>query len=233
MGFIKDQFFGGAEQDAADAQAQGMEQGIGRIDETGAQIRADLDPTIALGGQARDLYGDFLGLGGVEAEQTAINNFMESPGQKFLRERGERTVLRNQAALGGLRGGNVMKELTEFGIGTAAGQLGERKNRLAGVASAGDQANLYRSGIMQGDAANVANLRSGQGQARASGILGKKNAINNTLGRVAGAFTGTGGLGSAGPGADGLPTTVGGAGAVNPYGTSYGVPKWFRRGSGG
>ncbi len=198
MSFVKDVMFGGAEKKAAQAQEAAIQQGIDRIDRTGQRIRADFDPTIQLGGQARDLYGDFIGLGGPEAERAALQGFMESPGQAFLRKRGERAVLRNQSALGGLGGGNVLKELTDYGIGTAAGQLDNRLNRLAGVAGAGDAMNLSRAGFAAGDAANIANLYGAQGDARATGIRNRSNAIRNTLQQVAGAFTGTGGLGGAG-----------------------------------
>lgn len=227
MSFVKDTFFGGAEKKAAQAQERAIGQGIDRIDATGRQIRADLDPTIQRGEQASELYGDFIGLGGPEAERAALNDYIESPGQAFLRERGRREVLASAAATGGLRGGNVMKELTEFGIGTAATDLDNRLNRLRGVADSGDYANLSRAGMSADDAYNVANLNVAEGNARASGITARSGAIRNSLAKIAGAFTGTGGFGSA-PGANGLPQTVGGAGAVNPY--DSGVPAWFRRG---
>ena len=43
----------------------------------------------------------------LEQQQQAFAAFSESPGQRFLRDRQEKALLRNAASIGGLRGGNV------------------------------------------------------------------------------------------------------------------------------
>jgi hypothetical protein len=60
-----------------------------------------------------------LGLSGQGAQQEAYARFTESPGQAFLRERQERALLRNAAAIGGLGGGNVRTALQEQAFGRA------------------------------------------------------------------------------------------------------------------
>ena len=64
---------------------------------------------------AEQLLGAYAGATGPEAQRVAYDNFLASPGQQWLRDQGERSVLRNSAAIGGLGGGNVRKELTQYG----------------------------------------------------------------------------------------------------------------------
>lgn len=137
---------------------------------------------------AGEREAELLGLRGAEAEQAAISGFIESPGQKFLRERGERAVLRSASATGGLRGGNVLAELQRRGIGTAATQLGTRQDRLRAVAAGGTGALGTQAGIGAGISSNIAELLASRGDVRASGILGRKGAIKGTLTDVAKAF---------------------------------------------
>jgi len=77
---------------------------------------------------------------GAQAQQGAVDAFIESPGQAFLRERAEQALLRNQAAIGGLGGGNVRQELQEQAIGVAATQQQQQIQNLLAVAAQGQQA---------------------------------------------------------------------------------------------
>ena len=137
---------------------------------------------------------EFLGLRGAEAEQAAISGFQESPGQVFLRERAERATLRSAAATGGLRGGNVKRELQREAIGISGQFLGERLDRLAGVARGGREALGLQVGAGAGTSTNIAQLLAERGEARSTGILGRAGGIRRGLKQVAGAFTGTGGF---------------------------------------
>ena len=108
MSFIKDAFFGGAEKKAGKAQAAGITEGI---DEQRRQFditRQDFAPSIEAGDVSREQLLELIGGRGAEAEQAAIGRFQESPGQAFLRERAERTLLRNAGATGGLGGVRIV-----------------------------------------------------------------------------------------------------------------------------
>lgn len=112
-----------------------------------AGIKA-LNPWVNQGISANDQQAALSGAMGPEAQAQAYAQFRESPGQQFLREQGERAVMRNAAAMGGLGGGNVMKELTRYGQGMAAQDLQNQFSRLGSVADrgmqgAGLQTNLY------------------------------------------------------------------------------------------
>lgn len=195
MSFIKDAFFGGAEKRAGKKAAAGITEGIGEQRGQLATTREDFAPTIEAGDVTREQLLELIGGRGAEAEQAALGRFQESPGQKFLRERAERSLLRNQSAVGGLGGGNVLTALQEQAIGISSQQLSERKNRLAGVANVGTGAVANQANITSGISSNIAELLQGRGQARASGILGQAKGIRGGIGRLAGVFTGSGTLG--------------------------------------
>ena len=186
--FIGDTFFGGAERDAARAQAAGVSEGIGEQRRQFDLTREDFAPAIGAGNLSRERLLEFLGLRGSEAEQAAVSGFAESPGQAFLRERGERSLLRNQAAIGGLGGGNVRSELQRQGIGFAGQFLGERKDRLAGLAGGGLSAVGQQAGIGGNISSNIANLLAERGAATGAGIAGQAQARRSGLERIAGAF---------------------------------------------
>jgi hypothetical protein len=78
-----------------------------------------------------------LGLSGQGAQQEAYARFTESPGQAFLRERQERALLRNAAAIGGLGGGNVRTALQEQAFGRAQTDLDRQLTRLGVVSGQG------------------------------------------------------------------------------------------------
>lgn len=83
--------------------------------------------------------GEITGYGQATPEQMASTQsmFNESPGQRFLRERQETTLLRNQSALGGLGGGGAKRELAELGFNLAQTDMNNMYDRLGGIANRG------------------------------------------------------------------------------------------------
>jgi len=188
MSFVKDTFFGGAEARAGKKQARAAQRGIDEQQRQFDLTREDFAGIRERGELAGEQEASLLGLRGAEAEQAALSSFSESPGQRFLRERQERSLLRNQSSIGGLGGGNVRTALQEQAAGIASTQLGERKDRLAGVARGGATATAQGADIGAGISRNISQLFGDQGAARAGGILGRASGIRSGLGRVAGAF---------------------------------------------
>jgi hypothetical protein len=166
---------------------QGIGSGIDRLESAlGPAIEAQ-QPFRDIGLQAQQQQSALLGLSGPEAQQQAFSAFQESPGQKFLREQGERAILRRQAALKNLSGGDTLAALQERGIGLAAQQQGTFLDRLSQLSGRGQQAatNIGQFGL--GSAGNIANLeasRAGsiaellgaQGAAAAAGDIAKQQA---------------------------------------------------------
>ena len=143
--------------------------------------QGNIQPQIEAGNLAREQLMSSIGLRGQEAEQEFLSSFQESAGQKFLRERGEKALLRGSASIGGLGGGNVRKALVEQGIGVAGQRLSERQNRLAAVSGSGQTAAANLGQFGQSSAANIGNLAIQSGQARASGIAGRNQAIQSGI----------------------------------------------------
>ncbi|MGY8962549.1 MAG: hypothetical protein ACKVKT_03225 [Rhodospirillales bacterium] len=156
--------------------------------------RADFAPFLEQGQAASGQLGAFLGLQGQEAEQAAIAGFNESPGQKFLRERQERSLVRNEAALGGLGGGNVRTALQEQAFGIASTQLGERKDRLANVASLGATSASNLGALGSRSSENIGNIAMQSAADQGANALGLANNRRSGLAAIGGAIAGEGGL---------------------------------------
>ena len=184
--------FGGAAAagGAAGAQSAAIQEAIEEIKKDFGITEEEFAPfrEAAVGGEgvtgALPRQQEFLGLLGPEAQQAAFAGFMESPGQKFLRERGEQALVRQSSAIGGLGGGNIRQALQEQGIGVAAQQQSELQDRLAGLTGLGFQATSGLGGLRGQKAKNIGTLLTQQGQARASGILGQQQGKSDTLGNL-------------------------------------------------
>jgi len=74
---------------------------------------------------------------GAAAQAQAFQDFQASPGQAFLQSEGERAILRNAAAIGGLGGGNLQRELARYGQGLSLQDLERQTQQLSDVAGRG------------------------------------------------------------------------------------------------
>jgi len=104
---------------------------------------------------------------GPEAQQAAIDAYIESPGQKYLRERQEKALLRNSAAIGGLGGGNVRTALQEQAMGIASTQQQQHLENLRSIASRGQQVAGAEAGIITGAGTQLAQLAQQLGMTQA------------------------------------------------------------------
>lgn len=136
------------------------------------ESQAQADPFRQAGISALEQQQALLGLSGAPEQQTALEQFQESPGQAFLRQQGEQALLRNQAAIGGLGGGQVRSALQQQGIGFAQQDLQNQLARLGGIAGQGQAATSNIAQLGAGTASNISNLLQAGGQAQAGGILG-------------------------------------------------------------
>lgn len=179
-----------AEGRASQAQVEALGQGIGEIRGFTQQGQAGFQPFLTGGQGAFEQQQALLGLLGQERGAEALASFQESPGQQFLRERGQRALTRNAGAIGGLGGGNVRSALVEQGTGFAQQDFGNFFNRLAGLSGQGLQAagGLGQLGAQAGS--SIAGLLGSQGQARASGILGSQQARAGAQEQIGGFLSG-------------------------------------------
>lgn len=161
---------------AAGIQAQGAEAGIAEQRRQFDVTQANLKPFQEAGVSALGQQQALLGLGGQEAQQEAFAAFNESPGQKFMRDRAQKNLLRNSSAIGGLGGGNVRSALVEQGAGFAQQDFNNQFGRLGQIAGQGQNATNSLGQFGAQSAGNIANLNVDGSQARASGILGGQQA---------------------------------------------------------
>jgi len=129
-------------------------------------------------------------LSALEQQQQAFAAFGESPGQRFIRDRAQKNLLRNASAIGGLGGGNIRSALVEQGVGFAAQDFNNQLNRLAGLSGSGQVA---QQGIGALGAQTAGNIQQGllaAGQAKASGILGQAQGRREGIGQTVQLFSG-------------------------------------------
>lgn len=205
---------GTLQQQAALAAEQGIQQ---RFETTQEMIR----PQVEAGDIAREQQLQLLGLRGAEEQATAFGGLQESPSQRFLRERGQRELLQNAAAIGGLDGGNVREALVQRGVGFAQQDLENQLARLSGLSGAGQVATTNIGQLGAGAAQQAGQFGQAGAAAQASGILGAQQAaaqgtqqVLQLGGAAIGAFTG--GAGGAALGA--------GAGGIDPFAPLPSIP---------
>lgn len=168
----------GAEQ----ALRSGLGGALGILESSGDM--SALQSFVSPGQQANQQQAALSGALGQQAQQQAFQQFTESPGQAYLRERGEQAVLRNAAATGGLGGGRVLQELQRQGMGMAAQDLDAQFNRLGQVSSAGLQAAGQRDAAQQQAAMEAARMTYGTGEALAGGRTRAGEQIAGNIGQT-------------------------------------------------
>lgn len=119
----------------------------GRFDTLRGENVARLDPYSQAGGEATERRAAFMGLRGKGAEQEARAGFTERAGQRFLRERAEKALLRSRSKIGGLGGGNVRTALQEQAIGIGAGQEQQYLENLRALSGEGLSAGQTVAGM--------------------------------------------------------------------------------------
>lgn len=164
------------------------------------------------------------GSAGGSAEGNALagpdySAFYQSPDYQFRMNEGLNAVQGSAAARGGLYSGNALRGIQDYGQGLAAGEFGNYVNRQLALAGMGQAATTQagQGALMTG--ANVGNLLVGQGNARASGIVGQTNAITgglNDLASLYGMYRG-GYFGGGGGGGGMPPTSIPGVSNWNGY----------------
>jgi len=160
---------------AVGAQQLGQ-QGVGRDIGLGIQgLQGFADP----GQQAFQSQAALSGALGPQAQQQAFAQFVASPEQQFIEQQGTQGLLRQAAALGGLGGGNIQKDILSFGQGLARQGISDRFNRLGQVSGQGLQAAGQQAGLRGQQAGLNAQLL---GQFGLSAIQSKQQQAANQLG---------------------------------------------------
>lgn len=169
---------------ASKAAAKGEAAGIAEQQRQFDITQESLRPSIEAGDLAREQQLALLGLSGKEAQQAAFAGLQESPGQKFIRERQQKSLVRGAAATGQRLGGNVLTALQEQGTGFAQQDIQNQFGRLGQLAGQGQSAATNVGQFGQQTAGAIQQGQSNIGQFRASGIQGRNQAIQQGFGGV-------------------------------------------------
>ena len=159
---------------AVEALERGKEEGLGALASGAGLARGDIRTGLAAGREAFQPYetagraaideeAALSGALGPEAQQRAIDAYMESPGQKYLRERQEQALLRSSAAVGGLGGGNIRTALQEQAMGIASTQQQQHLENLRSLAGRGQQVAGQVAGLETGAASQLSQLANALG----------------------------------------------------------------------
>lgn len=125
-------------------------------------------------------------MGGGTAGSPSLSPFFASPDYNFRRGEGTRDIQNTFAARGGGQSGNALRALAEFNSNLASGEFGNYFNRLTTLAGLGSAA-TNQTAAYGADAASQAGRNALiAGDARASGITDRTNAVLGGVQNLAG-----------------------------------------------
>lgn len=189
-----------AAQDAANSQSQSAQMGIDEQRRQFDFVQKLLEPYTKAGTGALQGQQNLIGLGGIDAQRSAIDQLQSSPQFGALVQQGENGILQNASATGGLRGGNTQAALSQFRPQMLNQLIEQQFQRLGGLSSIGQNAaaGMGNAGMQTGS--TIAGLFGQQGAAQAGSAIatgnanaGMLNGIGQGIGQFAGAFGGVGG----------------------------------------
>lgn len=180
---------------AAGAQTESTEAGIAEQQRQFDAVRKLLEPYVNAGTGALTAQQNLVGLGGAEAQRSAIAQLQQSPQFQTLTQQGENAILANASATGGLRGGNTQGALAQFRPALLSQLIDQQYARLGGLTSLGQNAaaGTGNAGMQTGN--SISQLLQQQGAAQAGNALavGRANAamgqtIGSAIGQIGGMY---------------------------------------------
>lgn len=170
MSWVKDNFLGGAERDAARTQADAADRAAQQQREAEARARGDLQPF-------RDL--------GAGVTNTLLDFVLQGPETDLERTRGFEDIQRSAAAGGKLTSGGTLEELTGFNNMLNARNRRDRFSELFNLATLGSNAAAGQATNTLRTGENISSLTVGKGDALAAGQVAGANAIRGTISDLA------------------------------------------------
>ncbi len=169
---------------AAGAQVEAAEMGIEEQRRQFDTVRELLQPFVTGGTDAMKSMAIMAGLGDPGDMEGVIESIQQGPEFAELFQQGEEAILSQASATGGLRGGNVQGALAQFRPQVLSDLLGQRYQRLGGLAGMGQASAAGVGSAAQTTGSNVSNLMQQIGAAQAGGALARGNAFGQALGGI-------------------------------------------------
>lgn len=198
MGIIGDAFgaiFGGsgakeqsrAAQNAAELQAQAAESAIDEQKRQFNKLVSLMSPYVQSGRRALSEQEAILGIGaGPEGQAQAVEAARQNPIYQAMLREGEEVLLRNAAATGRLRSGDIQRSLGGFAPQLLNQFIQQRYQNLGGLTGLGQASAAGQASAGMSSASNIGNLLGQAGAARAGGTIAAGNEQANRFGTVAG-----------------------------------------------
>ena len=190
MGFI-DSFFGNSsgnddrrlgEEQARAFRNKGLKQYTSTLGDYLSQTMGYIDPIIEQGQQSNSLLADFLNLNGPEAQQTAYDNYSQSPAWEFELNNRIDALDRSATSRGQLFSGRQMEAVANEGQKFQRGVLNDYLNRLTQQGQQGQQASSQGANYTYNTGQNIGNAQFGVAQQNAAGAQALQNFIADTRG---------------------------------------------------
>lgn len=169
---------------AAGAIADANQQGITGLQDAQSSLADLLAPYITAGTSALTRQQDLLGLNGNSAEQKAIQAIQSSPLFASALQQGEKSILSNAAATGGLRGGNVQSALAQFSPQLLSQLINQQYGQLGSMSSQGLSAAGTQGASNVSTASAIAQLLQNSGQAQAGAALNSGKSDSGLFGSI-------------------------------------------------
>lgn len=174
----------GAAKDAARAQTNAANAGIAEQQRQFDTFQQNISPYLETGQ---------MGLNGLQGLLNDPSSIQDSVAYQWRLGQGMQGLDRSAAARGGLFGGGHQTDLMNYGQGMASQEYDSQWNRLAGLASMGQNAAVGAGHMGQANANAIGNLYGQIGQAQAGSAINQANAwsnFGNSLAGLAGNYMG-------------------------------------------
>ncbi|MCP4790443.1 MAG: hypothetical protein GY881_09445, partial [Gammaproteobacteria bacterium] len=136
----------------------GLSTGRGDITQASEGAISRFNPYEETGRTALDKEAAFSGALGREAQAQAFADYQASPGQQWLQQQQEQSLLRNAAATGGTQSGNVLSALQEQAAGRASQNYQQDLGNLRSLAQRGQSAADSQAGIQSQAGCDLAQM---------------------------------------------------------------------------
>lgn len=174
----------GAAKDAARAQTNAANAGIAEQQRQFDTFQQNISPYLDTGQ---------MGLNRLQGLLNDPSSIQDSAAYQWRLGQGMQGLDRSAAARGGLFGGGHQTDLMNYGQGMASQEYDSQWNRLAGLASMGQNAAVGAGHMGQANANAIGNLYGQIGQAQAGSAINQANAwsnFGNSLAGLAGNYMG-------------------------------------------
>lgn len=186
MGFWQDITGQTAASKAAQAQTDAANLGIEEQRRQFDAMQANMNPYMDAGKQALASQMDLSGANGPEAQAAARAAINSSEGFQYNVDQGEKGILQNASATGGVRGGNTQGVLAQYRPAMLNQAVDQQYAQYGGLSGMGLSAASGVSQAGMGMAGNISDQYSNIGQIQAQNEMAQYSMPRNMLGDLAG-----------------------------------------------